>query len=116
MLDAAFFYAMFYKIDHRRWDELPQIFDHAARYARPGYDELDGIDAIIYFYRHERIIASGEHHVEGCIVEGDDACCWGWFEGISRDGQVLAERFSDIYHLNGGKIIFRRTHFFRPAI
>lgn len=116
LVDKSFFESMFSYIDACEWSRLPSAFALTARYARPGYPELEGFNAIHTFYVRDRIILRGRHTIEGCVVDGDEACCWGTFEGISRDGASLAERFADTYRLCDGLIVHRRTHFFRPAI
>lgn len=116
LVDKSFFELMFSYIDGCEWSNLSRAFAPQASYARPGYLELKGFDAIHTFYVRDRIILSGRHTIEGCVVDGDDASCWGVFEGVSRDGVPLAERFADTYRLCNGLIVHRRTHFFRPAI
>ena len=110
--------AMFRDIDACRWLNLHLYFDEKAIYERPGYSPLEGLNRIYKFYSHERIIFEGRHFLDRCVYANDaeGVCCWGTFEGKSRSGDVLNEKFSDVYILKAGKIVFRRTHFFRPAI
>jgi hypothetical protein len=77
---------------------------------------LRGIEALENFYRHERIIARGAHDLQGILAEPRAAACWGRFQGLSRRGEPLDERFADVYELRDGRVARRTTHFFRPAI
>ncbi len=115
-VNREFFESMFSFIDQCEWDRLPDAFAPDACYARPGYADLVGFDAIYTFYVRDRIISCGKHTIEACVIDGQEASCWGTFEGQSKDGKPLAERFADVYRLRDGRIVHRRTHFFRPAI
>jgi hypothetical protein len=107
---------MFNAIDSNRHDDLRKIYTFDAIYERPGYPEIVGYSGIHDFYKSIRIIDSGIHNIDG-IIEGDGfCCCWGQFNGTSKFGGKLSERFCDIYRLEGGLIKLRITHFFRPAI
>lgn len=104
-------------IDGADYDRLSDVFADAAVYERPGYDPLEGLPRIDQFYRHERIIGSGQHDVETVTCsEAGDVVAVGTFRGVSRSGERLEERFADVYKVQGGKIIKRTTFFFRPAI
>jgi ketosteroid isomerase-like protein len=107
---------MFQAIDSNRWAALPEFFAEQAVYERPGYAPIEGMERILRFYTSERIIREGRHHIEGCVLTREQGSCWGYFDGISRDGRILHERFSDVYAIGDDKIVHRRTHFFRPAI
>jgi ketosteroid isomerase-like protein len=85
---------LFQVVDSRMWDELGEVFADDAVYERPGYPALEGLDRIRHFYEHERIIASG----------------------AAKDGAPLDEGFADTYLVRDGKIAYRRTYFYRPAI
>ena len=108
---------LFGVIDGAQFDDLGRVFAEGAVYERPGYPPLQGLPRIEHFYRHERIIGAGAHHVEvvTCSSAGD-AVAVGVFRGESRDGQPLEERFADVYRVQGGRIVRRTTFFFRPAI
>lgn len=103
-------------IDSRRWDELGAFFHPEVVYQRPGYDPIVGVDRLLQFYRHERVIASGEHRLEAVVVQDGHAACWGRFVGVSRDGAPIDEAFADTYVLSDGRISARKSFFFRPAI
>jgi ketosteroid isomerase-like protein len=95
---------------------LLRAFHDDAVYERPGYAAIEGMAALRHFYEQVRVIAGGKHTVEGIIVQGDRAAAWGSFEGTSRTGEPLAERWADVYQFEGALIRYRRSHFYRPAI
>ncbi|MEZ0070340.1 ketosteroid isomerase-like protein [Streptacidiphilus sp. MAP12-20] len=107
---------LFRAVDGRAWEDLAQIFAKDAVYERPGYPPLLGLDRILYFYEHERIIAAGRHHVDHITGGLGAAACWGRFQGTSRTGEPLDEPFADTYVVREGLITHRRTYFWRPAI
>ena len=107
---------MFAAIDSQSWERLLDCFTQDAIYERPGYPALCGKSALLEFYCKTRIIGKGLHRIEHIVAGPADAACWGHFSGIARDGRALEERFADVYTLRDGRIAFRRTHFFRPAI
>ena len=107
---------MFRAIDAREWDRLPDFFAAGAVYERPGYEPFEGLERLDRFYRHERVIASGEHRLEAVLVDGANAACWGRFVGMHRDGSPIDESFADFYRLADGRITHRRSFFFRPAV
>ena len=108
---------LFGVIDGARFDDLATVFAAEAVYERPGYEPLQGLPRIEHFYRHERVIGSGQHRVEDvtCSDQGS-VISYGVFVGQSRDGAPLEERFADVYRVQGEKIVRRTTYFFRPAI
>lgn len=115
-LPRHWFEDLFRAIDTATWNDLPQFFHADVVYERPGYPPIEGIDALLTFYRFTRIVAEGKHSLDGGLGEGDSAICWGHFNGRSKTGEVLSERFADAYELEGGVIKKRTTYFFRAAI
>ena len=108
---------LFTIIDSADYDRLGDVFAAEAVYERPGYEPLQGLPRIEQFYRHERVIGSGQHTVEDVTCsETGSAVSFGVFRGTSRAGEALEERFADVYRVQGGKIVQRTTYFFRPAI
>lgn len=103
-------------IDSGEFSKLGSVLHSDICYFRPGYAPLQGIDRVLSFYRDERVIASGVHHIETIIVDHAAAACRGRFVGRSRDGRELDEEFADVYRFAGDQIIHRQTYFFRPAI
>lgn len=107
---------LFTIIDGSNFDELKQVFTPDCVYERPGYEPLAGLPRLETFYRDERIIAYGKHHVTAVTCGDSHVICYGEFIGESRDGKHLQERFADVYELQNDKIHKRTTYFFRPAI
>ncbi len=108
---------MFNAIDARAWTDFAAIFHPAIAYYRPGYPPMTGLDRLLRFYDHERIIARGAHRLEQVIAGHDGAlAAWGHFEGVTRTGDAVSEDFSEIYTVIDGRLACRRTFFYRPAI
>ena len=108
---------LFGVIDGAQFDDLGDVFAEEAVYERPGYEPLQGLPRIERFYRHERVIGSGQHQVEDVTCSDlGSVVSYGVFRGESRDGAPLEERFADVYRVQSGKILRRTTYFFRPAI
>ena len=107
---------LFQAIDGNNWDDLETLFDADCVYERPGYDAIVGIKDLLHFYRDERIIANGKHNVERVAEFGNVFFCEGEFQGVSRTGEKLRERFVDRYILSGKRIQHRQTYFYRAAI
>lgn len=103
-------------IDTQEFALFTDIFHPDICYLRPGYEPLCGLDRVLFFYRHERIISSGVHFIGQIVADDHAGACWGRFEGESRDGRKLAEEFADVYRFVGHRIVHRQTYFFRPAI
>src|SRR5262249_42115461 len=55
---------LFDVVDSRSWRGLGDVFCDDITYERPGYEPLVGFDRVVRFYREERVIASGKHHLE----------------------------------------------------
>jgi ketosteroid isomerase-like protein len=107
---------LFQTVDRRAWDALPRLFADEVVYERPGYPLLIGIAEVLRFYREVRRIASGAHHLEEIITDGNRGACLGRFVGRLRDGTAVDVRFADAYTFENGKIWTRCTYFFRPAV
>ena len=103
-------------IDAGSFDDLTRIFHPDICYARPGYQPIRGLARVLFFYTHERIIASGVHHIQSIVTELSAGACWGRFIGRSKDGKQLDESFADVYRFEDGLIVERQTYFYRPAI
>ncbi|WP_329314352.1 nuclear transport factor 2 family protein [Streptomyces sp. NBC_01262] len=107
---------LFSIIDGCRWDDLPGVFAPDCVYDRPGYEPLIGLARIQLFYREERVIGSGSHHVLHVVSNLEAAACWGRFTGVSKIGHPLDEEFADTYTVRNSRIVHRQTYFYRPAI
>ena len=103
-------------VDLRSWSDLDTIFHPDIEYERPGYDVVVGLEALRQFYQHTRVIASGTHHVERVVVDGNYGACWGRFVGMRKDGAPVDERWADAFSFEGGRIRTRRSFFFRAAV
>ncbi len=106
---------LFHTVDSCSWDALSDLFHPDVVYERPGYKPIIGVDQLLLFYREERVIESGDHHIEHIVIDGMFGACWGRFVGVKKDGSSIDETFADVYGFEDGKIKTRRTHFFRPA-
>src|SRR5262249_47917670 len=107
---------LFSAIDSSDWESLEKLFHREIIYERPGYETFGGSDRVMYFYRNERILSSGKHHLERIVLDGDYGACWGRFIDFKKDGYKVDERFVDVYSFDKGKIKTRRSYFFRPAV
>lgn len=107
---------LFAAIDSSDWEALAQLFHEDIVYERPGYPPFAGRQRVLQFYRDERIIAAGKHHLEEVVVNDHSGACWGRFVGVLKDGREVDERFADVYVYEDGKIKARRSYFFRPAV
>jgi ketosteroid isomerase-like protein len=93
-------------------DSLPRR--HRIRASR--VPPFTGRDRVLQFYKSERIIASGKHHLGQIVVDDKSGACWGHFVGTLKSGQKVDERFADVYSYEDGKIKARSSYFFRPAV
>lgn len=107
---------MFRAVDAREWKVLSKVYHTGTVYERPGYGPFVGFERLLKFYRDERAVKNGRHFIEHVVVDGECAACWGRFEGVLKDGSKVNERFADVYTFAEGKVITRRTHFYRPAV
>jgi branched-chain amino acid aminotransferase len=107
---------LFDKVDSRNWDELNQVFCQDVTYERPGYEPLQGYERVKYFYREERVIASGKHFLENIVTNRESGACWGRFIGVHKNSSPIDERFADVYTFKDSKILTRKSYFFRPAV
>lgn len=108
--------ACFAAVDEPDLDALLVRYADDVVYERPGYPPIVGRDALEHFYYVERRIAVGQHTIEGVLCENGRGAAWGSFEGLSRTGDRLAERWCDVYAFERDLIVFRRTHFYRPGV
>ena len=107
---------LFELVDLGDWNNLNQVFCDDITYERPGYKQLVGFERVTKFYREERVIASGKHHLEHVVLNDDSGACCGRFLGVHKDGSAIDERFADVYRFKDGKIKNRQSYFFRPAV
>jgi branched-chain amino acid aminotransferase len=107
---------LFDLVDSRDWKNLNQVFCEDITYERPGYEPLVGFERVARFYREERVIASGKHHLENIVLNEDSGACWGRFVGVHKNNSAIDERFADVYRFKDGRIKNRQSYFFRPAV
>ena len=107
---------LFSAVDSSDWHDLTNVFHPNVVYERPGYPQFRGIEQLLQFYRYERVLSQGQHQIEQVVVEASKAACWGRFSGIRKDGTPVDELFADVYMFEGRMIVWRRSHFFRPAV
>lgn len=111
---AATIVALFTLIDSGKWERFPDVFTSDARYRRPGFETMRGLDRIIDFYRHGRRIASGQHVLTGIVAEDGRAACWGRLSGRLNDGEPIDVEFADVYLLVDSRISERTSYFHTP--
>ena len=107
---------MFQVIDAREWRGLRAFLHRDIVYARPGYPPFEGIDRVIAFYEHERVIAAGLHTLRTIVVDDRHGASWGRFVGTHHNGGPIDEEFADVYDFDGAVIVRRQSFFFRPAV
>jgi ketosteroid isomerase-like protein len=105
--------AMFRAIDASDWDVLPRYFHADLVYDRPGFERLQGREAVLHFYRAVRTIR-GRHEFEGFAVQPDAGACWGRFVGHRGDGTPLDLQFADCYLFRDGLMWRRKSFFYVP--
>jgi ketosteroid isomerase-like protein len=108
--------AYFRAVDERDFSKFVDIFHQEVVYERPGYATLAGLNALIAFYRYERILSSGCHTIEEVVVEEERGACWGRFIGTTKDGKSVDERFADVFTFQDGRIKTRVTFFYKPSV
>lgn len=107
---------LFNAIDTRDFDRLHEVCHPAIVYERPGYEAFSGMERLLRFYREERVIASGKHHLTAVLVDDAFGACWGRFVGKHRDGSDIDVEFADTYEIEDGKIRRRKSFFYVPAV
>jgi ketosteroid isomerase-like protein len=106
---------MFAAVDAQDWSTYAAFYDGNIRYERPGMEPLLGIDSFMHFYRYDRRLARTAHRLDRVVAQEDAAACWGEVDGELVGGAAFYRRFAEVYLLTGGRISFRRTHFFEPG-
>ena len=104
-------------VDAHDVDGLVALFAPDAVYRRPGYEPLEGHEALRAFYENDRVIDSGAPTVEREGVGEDSVAVHGRFEGTLRDGSSASLRFADFYTFDAqGRFATRDTFFFAPMV
>ena len=107
---------LFHAVDNSGWAAMQEIFDKDVVYERPGYEPFEGLERVLHFYKHERVLASGKHCIDQIVVDGDYCACWGQFIGFRKDNAPVDVLFADVYYVDKGKIKKRRSYFFQPSV
>ena len=107
---------LFRAVDSREFERLREICHPDVTYARPGYEPFEGIERLLKFYREERVIASGKHHLTAVLVNDTHGACWGRFLGTHKNGSPIDVEFADTYELEDGQIKRRKSFFFVPSV
>lgn len=117
MIDVAASARQYYdNVDNRSADDVVALFTPHATYRRPGYPEFVGRQALLNFYRNDRVIKSGHHDLERIVSQRDIAAVQGCFRGELRDGTPVEVRFVDIFRFDNGMIAERSTYFDAPRV
>ncbi len=104
-------------VDRADLDELVQLFASDTVYHRPGYPVLHGRDEVERFYRADRVIREGAHHLSTVVATGSEVAVHGEFRGVLRDGSDVVVRFADFFTLtDDGRFARRDTFFFAPLV
>ena len=103
-------------IDRRDVPAALACFAEDAVYRRPGYSAFVGLRAINAFYRAERVISTGRHHLESIVEDTDTVAVRGSFSGTSHDGDPLEVRFADFWRFSGRVVVERNTYFDVAAV
>lgn len=104
--------AMFKAIDASDWPALRQFYADGCVYDRPGFEIIEGIDALLDFYECQVPIRSGVHTLEHVIQEKGRITASGTFKGTLRTGTPILLEFMDLYVFDESKIQFRKTFFY----
>ncbi|MFB9904306.1 nuclear transport factor 2 family protein [Allokutzneria oryzae] len=93
------------------------LFDDDAVYLRPGYAPLRGHAALRSFYRTDRVIASGHHHLGEFVVAGRTVVVRAHFSGDLKNGSRVSLRFADFFEVSDdARFLRRETFFFTPTV
>jgi hypothetical protein len=63
--------AMFKAVDVQDWGELRHYYAADCIYERPGFATIEGLDALIHFYKTLRPIESGRHILDKFVEQGE---------------------------------------------
>ena len=103
-------------IDAADWMVVESLFHPQAEYEVSGQRPMRGREAIMNYYRNVRAMGKGEHLIESMVAEGDNAVCWGRFNGTRRDRTEISILFSDVMQFEQNKIRKRRVYYCEPKV
>jgi len=101
-------------VDNDRFDEILDLFEDKIYYKR-GSRVFSGRDEVQHFYKRERLIRDGKHHVK-LTISPPNVYVSGHFEGSLRDNRVVKVDFEDFFKFEGEKIIKRVTVFYDEEV
>jgi hypothetical protein len=101
-------------VDNDRFDEILALFEDKIYYKR-GSRVFNGRDEVQNFYKKERLIRDGKHHIT-LTTSPPNVYVSGHFEGSLRDNRVVKIDFEDIFKFEDEKIIKRVTVFYEEEI
>jgi len=107
---------MFSAIDACRFEELAELMHPDAVYERPGYQAFSGIGQIVDFYQNQRVIRDGCHAILDFVDDAGSAMSCGHFLGRKRDDSAVDIHYAEIYRFRDGRIAYRRSYFYTPAV
>ncbi len=113
---AALAHEFYRRVDAGDIDGLVAMFAEDAEYHRPGYPPVLGQAGMDHFYRYERVIAGGEHTLDGVAVSGTEVAVRGSFAGTKRDGSPARHRFAEFFTLSADHRFSRRETFFSAPL
>lgn len=102
---------LFNAIDSQEWKVLEALLHPQTEFLVSGFIPFRGRDAVINFYRTLRSVRKGEHLIESIVVDGDQAICWGRFNGTKNDGSEVSLLFADIITYEDKKIKRRSEYY-----
>lgn len=108
--------SLFRHIDRRNLAGIEAVLAEDVVYERPGYGLFIGRERVLKFYRQERAISSGEHHLQTLVVEGRTGACCGRFNGLLKNGNTIDIRFAELYEFGQNTITKRTSYFFSPVV
>ena len=103
-------------IDRQDWPTLISLFAPDAVYEVPGRHAIRGHEQLLHYYRHERDIVDGQHHVDGVLEGEHHAASWGTFKARTSAGELIDTRFVDLCRFDDGLIGTRVIYFFAPPL
>jgi ketosteroid isomerase-like protein len=106
--------SMFRLIDAGRFTELHSTMAQEIVYERPGYRPRENLESVLHFYLCERQVEQGRHTIELVVGADDCAMAHGSFSGTTKSGLAIETKFSEVYQIRDGLVIFRRSYFFEP--
>lgn len=98
-------------VDAGQTSRLLELFTEDAEYDRQGTPPITGKSALARFYTEERVIASGQHHLDDVCIGNDWVAVRGTLRGQLTSGEQVDISFTDWYHFRDGLIDKRQTLF-----